>query len=358
MAARRSDILIVRHGAGRGRLPGHLQAQLDHVAATAPATFGALRFHETGAGVAPVLDDVCAVVFWLADPLRELYPACYAEAAAIAVSARARAIRVVNPPDALSNSIKTVQARRWRAAGIPTPRHAPFADRGELEAVLATARYPIVIKADQLHVQRGMHVCRSRAEAAAIPDTAIHYPGAVADFVDVREAYRTSAPASVWARFHHKKRAVVLGDRVLPRHVFFSASPIVGYERSTLARYQHRSPATASLLLRLRPADRAALAADYAYARGAPEQPDLLRRATRALDLDCAAIDYSTRSDGSVILWEANPHFAMPGATNYTLARQRRFEERFTAFCDTLVGFFEDLRAHAEEPRSSLRTGA
>ncbi len=325
-------------------MPQYLQPALDRVAARAPDVFASLRFHETG-GPAPSLDGVRAVVFWLGDPLRESYPVCHAEAAAIAADARARGARLINPPETLSNSIKSVQARLWRDAGIPTPRHVPFADRAELDAALATMPYPVVIKADRLHSQRRMRVWRSAADAAAAGQRDIAYPGAVAELVDTRDGWATRAPGSPWAVLHHKKRVLVLGDRVLPRHVFFSTNPIVGYDTSNLARYYGMPRMLARVLPYLRPRDRAVLAADYAFAHSAPAQPDLLRRAAHVLGFEWAAIDYATRGDGTLVLWEANPYFAMPGPSNYTLPGVRRFEERFTAFCDAVAEFFRSLAA-------------
>src|SRR5512146_2158218 len=92
-------VLLVRHGPGRGRLDNYGNGWLKRLARTGPDLRRRIRIHETGSGDSPSLDDVAAVVFLLADPVRELYPACYAEASAIAAAATARGIRLVNPPD-------------------------------------------------------------------------------------------------------------------------------------------------------------------------------------------------------------------------------------------------------------------
>jgi hypothetical protein len=182
------DVLVVRHGPDRGRLHGYLQEVFDAVARRHPDVAARLRFHETGAPP-PDLDGVAAVLFLLADPLRELYPPCYAEARAVADEARSRGIAVANDPDALSNTVKSVQAARWRERGIPTPAHLAFRDQHELEAVLGDVRFPAILRADELHAQEGMRLCRSAEEVVALPPDAIRYPGALAEFVDVRAGY-------------------------------------------------------------------------------------------------------------------------------------------------------------------------
>ena len=111
-------LLIVQHGPGRGRLYDFRRHVLEWLEAEAPGLWPRIRLHETG-GPPPRLEGVRAVVFWLADPLRELYQADYAEAVVIADAVRASGGTLVNPPEALSNSIKSVQSRLWREAGIP-----------------------------------------------------------------------------------------------------------------------------------------------------------------------------------------------------------------------------------------------
>ncbi len=97
--------------------------------------------HTTGSA-APALDGVAAVVFWLADPLRELYPDCFAEASHLAAEAEKRGIRVVNRPESLSNTIKSKQSELWQAAGIPCAPVATFGSLAELSLRLATATFP------------------------------------------------------------------------------------------------------------------------------------------------------------------------------------------------------------------------
>jgi hypothetical protein len=310
--------------------------------ATRDRPWGArVRIYETG-NAAPDLARARAVLFWLADPLRELYPACFEAASAIAATARARGARIVNAPDALSNTIKSIQAERWQSAGLPAAPARSFRTPPELEHVLAEATYPVIVRPDRLHTQRSTFYCADPGDARAIASVGELFPGVVLPFIDTRAGYSASRPGSVWARFFHKKRVLVLGDDVIPNHIFFSADPICGVKRSTFARYMGRGRRW-SALARIRPTDRAVLALDNAFWRGLAEHADLMRRATRALELDMAAIDYSTMADGRVILWEANPYFELPRPADGVMPRERRLEQRIGGFHRAIGRFLGSL---------------
>jgi hypothetical protein len=275
------------------------------------------------------------VVFWLADPLRELYPECFAEAMTIATSARARAIRVVNPPEALSNTIKSRQADLWQRAGLPCAPVACFGNPAEIATLLDRARYPVIVRPDLLHGQQSVHFCSTRAaaETAAASMTA----GAVIPFVDTRSGYARTRPGTIWHRLYHKKRAFVLGDEVVPNHVYFSSHPICGLKSSTFARYRRRW--RWSWLAYVRPLERAALRVDDSFWRGPAEHPALLRRAVQTLGLDFAAVDYSVGADGEPVLWEANPYFDLPDPARGAMPRERHLHHRIGGF-DRAIGRF------------------
>lgn len=342
----RLGLLIVRHGPGRGRLPGYLAPALKRLAAIDPALLGGVRFHETGRGGAPDLADTQAVFFWLADPLREMYPDCFAEAAAIESQARDRGVRLVNPPSVLSNSIKSVQARIWLEAGIPTPPCVPFADRDALEQAAERTGFPLLLKSDTLHAQERMVFCASATDLHARPNASLPIPGVVSPFVDTRSGWQQVRPETPWARAFHKKRLIVFGDSLQARNVFFSDGPIVGLSTSSIWRHRPRDgrPSRAGLF-GLSRRERAELAIDLAYFRaGDCDAPDVMRQAVRALGFGFAAIDYSVFADGRVCIWEANPYHFVPGPRSYVLPEQRCFQERQDAFCRALGAFFGRLQ--------------
>jgi hypothetical protein len=371
MTGAAEKILIVRHGPGRGRLSNYLQWALDDIAKRWPRLSERFRFHYTGEA-APDLSGVGAVVFWLGDPLRERYPDCYVESARIRDAARAHGVRIINDPDALSNTIKSVQAHRWHAAGVPTPAHYPFATRNQLEDALGIATFPAILRADRLHALEGMHVCATPGDVLALPDETIRYPGAIAEFIDVRSGYETSNPGTVWSQLFHKKRQYVFGHVTRTSHLFFSPEPLVSSSTCTfrlapehvsrwqrgVARLTKRLPQANArrwkAILAKNPASQRefdllqdALREDLQYWEAGSEQTDVMTAAMTALGLDFAAIDYSSLADGSVVLWEANPHFNLPPARQRMLPKERRTLERLTSYGDAVAEFLGSLLGDA-----------
>ncbi len=334
-------LLIVQHGRGRGRLHDFRRHLLERFARADPALARRIRVHETG-DPPPDLAGVRAVMFWLADPLRELYPDCHAEATAIAEEVRRRGGRVVNDPAALSNTIKTTQAALWRTAGIPCAAAEPFVDHAGLAGAAERVGFPAIVRSDLHHAQEQTYLCRTEADLAAVPDTGRLYPGVVLPLMDTRAAYLTERPGTIWARYWHKKRIFVFGDVVVPNHTLFAPTPVVGLQRSLFWRYRRRHAVFAPLLA-FRRWDREAVQVDRGYADAAPERPELFVRAMRALGLDWAAIDYSTLADGSVVLWEANPYFTMPVGAKGFLARPRRLGTRVERAAEGMLRHIRQL---------------
>jgi hypothetical protein len=337
------SLLIVQHGAGRGRLHGFRQHVLDDMSRRRPVLFARTRVHETGQPL-PRLDRVRAVIFWLADPLRELYPEDYAEASEIARRAEAAGARIINPPDTLSNTIKSVQARLWQQAGIPCAPCEAFRDRAELEAVIARTAFPAIVRTDLHHAQEQTYVCATAEQALKVPVEGRLYPGVVLSFIDTRAGYEAARPGTIWARSFHKKRSFIYGDVVVPNHTLFADSPVVGLNRSVFRRYKGNR-AVLSPLAHLRRWHRDALDVDRAFAEAAPEHRELFVRANRALGLDFGAVDYSTLADGAIVLWEINPYFSMPVGNKGFLAGPRRLAARNRRNYDAMETYFEGLIA-------------
>ena len=339
-----SSVLLVRHGPGRGRLQNYGDGWLKRLARIRPDLRRRVRIHETGSGLAPSLVGVAAVLFLLADPVRELYPACYTESAEIAQRAGKRGIRLVNPPDALSNTIKSVQARLWTEAGIPCAPCVRFESRAELERVASSATYPVIVRGDLLHGQQATFVCRGPEEVRALPAGGLAYPGLVVDFLDSRATYRSRAPDGVFARYYHRCRTYVFGRRVVPGGIYFSKDPIVGTGTATWARYQGGGRLLEPLA-RLRSEDRAVVAADVAFATSPPLQPELARRAARTLGLEFAALDHIVQADGSLTFFEANPHPYIASFRHTPLPFLRHIRPRTHLIYDEIGGLLEDLLA-------------
>lgn len=334
-------MLVVRHGPGRGRLPRYMHALFEHLRATDAATFATLAFWETGSPP-PDLGGIAAVLFLLADPLRETYPDCHREAVAVADAARARGIAVANPPEALSRSIKSVQSRLWRDADIPTPPHVSFETREELDAAIARTTFPAILRGDRTHCQRGVVVCATADDARAAARGELTLPGTLTPFIDTREGWRRRAPRSIWGRQFHKKRAWIVGRHVRAHNLFFSDEPIVGLAVATLAYAPERGESPLTRVRRTLQRRAAAREDLRFYERGA-EHADLFRRATDVLGLSWAAIDYSSTADGGVVLWEANPYPQLNGIDDRAFAGQLRRRERVHAVFGDVAAFLRDL---------------
>jgi len=357
-------ILLVRHGRGRGRIEGYWNDAVAYLSRHRPRLRERIRLHHTGHPL-PRLENVGAAVFWLGDPLADLYPECHEEARRIA----ARVERVVNPPGALSRTSKGRQACLWRAAGLPTPRGEPFGTREELKELLSAAQYPVLIRPDRLHASDRLHILRSEQEARALTVEKLALPGLLSPFVDVRAGYDYRNPGSIWSRLYHKKRVFVLGRHVVPRHLFFSTGPLVRAEDSTLAPCRNRCDRLLGLLPRGRHLDRrlhlrarcqrlhplsrearASLRLEAAFVDAAPERPAMMRRAARLLGLEFAAVDYSTLADGRVILWEVNPYPWLNRWHTALLPYRRRMRERNERLYERLADFLEELTGAGRVP--------
>jgi glutathione synthase/RimK-type ligase-like ATP-grasp enzyme len=71
------------------------------------------------------------------------------------------------------------------------------------------------------------------------------------------------------------------------------------------------------------------------------EHRTLTLKACNAVDVQFAAIDYSNLSDGTPILWEVNPYFAV--FSPIMLPRRRRAPERLVSYHETIGKFLGAL---------------
>lgn len=340
-AAAGGDLLIVRHGPGRGRTLEVLALVDACIEAKRPALRRRIRVHATGSA-RPSLESVGFVLFLLSDPLREHYPACFAEAVAIAHEARSRGARILNAPENLSNSVKSRQADLWRKAGLPCATARPIRSSADLEPAMAALGLPIILRSDDQHVQEGVRVCKRVRQVDEAKRT-ISFPAVALQLIDVRARWREARPHSVFARFHHKKRVMVYGDTLRNNHVFFSSSPIVGRATSTFQADAGRCARGLRLMGIGRRRLQETVHADYEFFTSQPDCPEAMRAAMRALGIDMAAIDYSSLPDGNVILWEANPYVHLPPWRHAVLAEQRRIRERTDQHVEAIVSWFESL---------------
>ncbi len=319
--------LIAVHGAFRARFTPLMDQFRDWLAQSGSPLRGRLDFIRTGETTRPDFAGDGAILFFLADPLKTLYPDCYAEARDWRDAARAAGWRILNDPDALDNTAKARQSMLWRAAGVPHPQTICADDPETLAQSAGALRFPMIIRASNSHAQDTMRLCEDRAALArAAAETP--FPAIASEIADIRAEWRRADPSALLARYHHKKRVMVFGDIVMPHHLFLSEHVIVGGRTCTLnAEHGPRAALKRLATFNRRRFDES-VKADLDYAFGPAEAPAIMRRAMDALGLDVAAIDYATRPDGAIILWEANPFFALPPEPLYPLPRVRRLRFR------------------------------
>ena len=311
---------------------------LSRLAQCDPGLAARMVFHATG-NPAPSLSGVALVVFWLGDPLRQKYPDCYAEAAGIAQAARRRGIALLNAPEGLSNTSKADQSAIWAKAGIPSAPVRCVSSPQELVRAFTEFAGPCFLRGNDTHAERGLRVLRSAREAH-VAARALPGPAALVRIQDIRAEYRAAGapPSSLFSRFHHKARAFVIRGEVKASHLFFSPDLAVGLSNSLFARESgpkhallRRSGFRQSLFADL-------IAEDLAYFDTPVARKDVLAGAVAALGLDFAAVDYSLRPDGSVILWEANPFFCLPPGEESVLSAERAAVARVNASLDWMAG--------------------
>ena len=334
-------VLIVRHGEHRGRkLSRYMGRSLTYLRRQRPDVYQHLVFHHTGKPP-PALDGIGAVVFWLWCPLRERHPACYEEAVRVADEARKNSILLINPPWALSDLGKSRQARLWRETGIPTPEVERFETLESLKKAAGRLVFPLVLRGDLTHFQKAMRIVRDPDELLALRTGDLLFPCAASPFIDVRSGYRDTQPKSAYARLFHKKRLIVANGVIRTKHVMFSTSPIVGAKTSIFRKTESFGGLETPFLLW--PLHRECVEHDLSYWRQEEEHRDLMLKACRALGLQFAAIDYSSLSDGTPILWEANADFGIPRLKSIMLPHRRRAAERLVSYHEAIGKFLSEL---------------
>lgn len=342
-ASGKSEILVVCHGIGRGREVATGEVFLGRLRETDPDLARRIRIHRTGEA-GPDLSGCALVIFWLGDPLMQLYPACFSEAVTIAKEARSRQIPILNTPWALSNTLKSRQSDIWQASGIPSARAVRVNSEAELRAALRTFGGSCLLRSDEAHAQRDVLTIDQDTRLSR-KSLERHLPGVLLELIDVRAAYRQHAGAKpqAFSRYHHKARAFVFRDEVKPSHLMFSEALVVGVSNSVFHAQDRRLARTARRLgFRNQPV-LDLVHQDLAYFAGPAAGGDIISKAVSALGLDFAAVDYAMTPDGELVIWEANPFFYLPPGTASVMAREREAVRRVNESLDWMAGCLRNI---------------
>lgn len=333
-----TQILVVTHGQSRGRyVPtgAEFQSQLKR---HAPSIAARLKVHQTGTPL-PDLSHTELVLFWLGDPLKESYPSCYAEAVVIASEAELRNIPVINHPNALNNTSKSTQAAIWQEVGLPCQPIRTLRSAKDLKTGLKYTPYPCILRSNRDHAQNAIQILTCEDDAKDIAFDPV-LTSAIIPLIDIRAKYRAAGESGLFARFHHKARAIVAGDKVIASHLFFSKSPIVCQKTSLFSREARPRRTTARRFGFRSKMLKDMIAADMAYFNQPVEHADILKHSVKTLGLDVAAVDYSFLPNGEIMLWEANPYFSLANGSQSIMSTERDAVSRVDKTFEELIEVF------------------
>ena len=341
----------MRHGPGRGRLPRYGEHLLEWVRAQRPDLAHRVRVHETGTGEAS-LDDVCAVFFWLGDPLEVNYPDCFREALAIEEEADRRPVKVLNRPTALAVYGKDVQASRFAAASIPAPPAMCIEGPADLTGCGDQLGFPLLVRGSRSFGHEGTRIVRNRREARSLPAGDLPDGAIVTPLLDVRREPAGSRRADLWGRYYHRKRALLIGDQCTAYSLYFGKSPVVGQDTSLYGEYHAwqkrlrpygRLGKRALRLAHARLGIGQAVELETEFCTAPVEHADVFRRAGAALRLEFLAFDYASLPDGGIVIWEANPYPYIPSLSGNMLSHTRQRAGPMQRTCEAFALCFASL---------------
>jgi hypothetical protein len=230
------------------------------------------------------------VAFYHRDPLKFLYPEVFKYAKGIEEICREQGIRLINQPDALSNSVKSLQLDILGKNGFNVAKAVSFENINELEGL---DFYPLFIRNNEGHDSDNLtkagpfynfkDVCSNYA--ATNLHWSKHLSGRVAvQWID------TKGKDGLYRRY----RAFVCGDDAVTGNVYISDDW-----------YIHGANNTPNLSET--PENNIFVSASFTRI-----EKDFFTSINKALDLEFSAVDYSYNSEGQIVIWEANPHPAFP----------------------------------------------
>ena len=354
----RDTVLVVRHGRGRGRIPKYGEHILEWLRAERPDLAGRTLLHETGTG--PVsLDEVCAVFFWLADPLQIKYPDCYEETTAIQEEAERRSLPMINRPTALATYGKSEQANRFTAANVPTPRAIRIESPSDLAGCIDRLGLPLLIRGGQSFSQEGTFIVRSRRDIESVKREQLPEQAIVTALMDVRGPRVGSRSGDLWTRYYHRKRVLLIGGQCAPFSLFFARTPVVDQGRSLYSEFhswqtrlrRHGWLGKRALrVLKRRLGVSRALELEREFAESPVDHEDVFRRAGVALGLEFLAFDFASLPSGKIVIWEANPYPYIPPASQTLLSHSRKRSESILSTYRAFAQCLESLLGSAADP--------
>lgn len=257
-----------------------------------------------------------AVVFFYHDPLEALYPKIYRYAKRVEQECFRMGITMINRPDPLSWSVKSIQLDILAKNGFSVAKIYKLRDIDDLLSN-PEVQYPIFLRYDAGHDSLGQN-----------------YRG---PFFSLDELRKSDLDKSIWNRTEHldgvvalrwidtrgkdglyrKYRVFVFGNSVLNGPMFVSSDWFV---------HGHNQ-------MRNKSADREN--ERFMQSSLSDSEKSIFCEINKVLQLDFSAIDYSYDQEGNLVIWEANPH---PSLGDW--AEKARFKKEFTDALSVQYGRF------------------
>ncbi|MBU3676541.1 MAG: hypothetical protein FGM54_05070 [Chitinophagaceae bacterium] len=234
------------------------------------------------------ISEYAAVAFFYHDPLKDLYPDVYAYAKRIEAICNEAGISFINRPDALSNTVKSIQLKLLSDAGFRVAKAFPFKQIDELKEV-PNEVYPLFLRIDVGHDSHGEFV-----------------QGPFTNYRQMEEAYRVFelngnkdlaeqvAIQFINTRKHDglycKYRCLATRHHAMKSYMYYSKEWYIHNNNSVQETWTHD--------------------ANVAFRAKAftSEEIVFFTKALKSLDLDFCAFDYAYTPNNDIVIWEANPH--------------------------------------------------
>lgn len=228
------------------------------------------------------------VAFYYHDPLASLYPEVYQYAKRIEAICQLANIPLINKPDALSDTTKSVQLNLMREGGFQVAKAYPFNEVHEL-ANIPSKEYPIFIRIEAGHDSQGEFV-----------------QGPFNSFEELSQAF---VPYDLQSRTHHKGMVAIQFIETEKLNGLYSRYRCIVTKNSALKAYaDYSSHWYIHFDMAIKNDETATLNRTYASTPFSNEELSFFLRANEVLDLDFCAYDYSIKPDGNIVIWEGNPH--------------------------------------------------
>lgn len=233
-----------------------------------------------------------AVAFFHRDPLKILYQREYLSAKYIEEYCIINNIPFINKPDALSNSVKSIQLKILKNKGFNVAECFPFISLDELTSIDKSI-YPLFVRYDAGHDSYGESM-----------------QGPFGNFIALKRAF-----SNKWFvdREHFCGKVAIqwidtkFSDGLYRRYRAFSTrtDAVTGNLHISRDWYLHGDNA-------IRNQETENEQRQFMQGIYSATEKEFFSKAIMALDLDFGAIDYSYDKNGEIIIWEVNPHPAFP----------------------------------------------